>query len=138
MPCGASILMLRVIAPDAGPSFGNFDPRKFTNNNLTKAENIGFNVSSKVTSQFRLQAMIQDFSNVNCPEPYFSGELCYPASLPASCDCNFEDYCQKKTVVEIVVPIATAIIGILGGIGGVLLKQYLDNRYGKSEQHSTD
>src|SRR2546430_6003567 len=40
------------------------------------------------------------------PEPNFSGELCYPATPPARCDCNCEDYCQKKTVIEIVVPIA--------------------------------
>ncbi|CAB5322857.1 unnamed protein product [Rhizophagus irregularis] len=122
MPCGASNLSILVQAEDGG---GGYKPRNFTNDDLGKRKPIGENINAKTEHQFRIQALVVDFKNITCSDPHFKGNLCYSDYIE-SIDCT------KERSVAIGVPIATAVIGVLGGIGGVLLKQYFDRRNGSS------
>src|SRR4051812_7496429 len=74
MPCGASILLIQVVAQNGG---NVFDLRIFTSKDLNVDRNIGLNVITDKQHLFRIQARIGDSNNVTCPNPQFSGELCY-------------------------------------------------------------
>ena len=84
MPCGASTLLIQVVSQNGG---GNFDVRTFTNKNLSVVENIGTNVTADKQHLFRIQAKVDDFVNINCPNPSFSGEICYSRYVdPPDCE----------------------------------------------------
>ncbi|CAB4446551.1 unnamed protein product [Rhizophagus irregularis] len=122
MPCGASTLLIQVVSQSGG---GNFNVRTFTNNDLNVVKNIGVNVIADKQRLFRIQAKVDDFVNINCPNPSFSGELCYSKYVEPP-------DCKKERDIAIGVPIATAIIGVIGGILGVLIKQYFDSKNNKN------
>ncbi|GBC21695.2 hypothetical protein GLOIN_2v1868591 [Rhizophagus irregularis DAOM 181602=DAOM 197198] len=123
MPCGASVLLIQVISQNGG---GNYYARTFTNSDLNVVRYIGVNVIAEKYRQFRIQAKVDDFENINCPNPSFSGELCYSLYVDTP-------DCAKEKSIAIGVPIATAIIGAIGGILGVLIKQYFDHALTNSE-----
>lgn len=122
MPCGASNLSIQVQAQYGG---GGYDPRYFTNGDLGKEKYIGENINATTQQQFRIQALVVDFKNITCSDPHFKGKLCY-SKIADPIDCT------KERSVAIGVPIATTVIGVLGGIGGVLLTQYFNRRNGSS------
>ncbi|RIA93123.1 hypothetical protein C1645_874310, partial [Glomus cerebriforme] len=123
--CDASTLMIHAITPDGG---GNIKPRNFTFNDLNVVKNIAENVITKSVHQFRLQARILDFNNIKCVRPSFNGNLCFISYVPPPIPCDCESYCKKNQAIEIAVPISTAIIGIMGGVGAVLLKQFFNKK----------
>ena len=118
MPCGASTLMIQVVAQNGG---GHFVVRNFTSKDFNNNRDIGLNVFSNNQHQFRIQARVNDFKSINCPNPKFSGELCYTKYVDTP-------DCQTEKAIAIWVPIATAIIGVLGGIGGVIIKQRFERK----------
>ncbi|CAB5394905.1 unnamed protein product [Rhizophagus irregularis] len=126
MPCGASTLFIQVI-PQNG-KLDEFNVRNFTKDdvNANAEKNIGFDVRTKDQHQFRIQARAD---NLNCPDPQFKGNLCY-INYSESPDA------AKAKAISIGVPIATAIIGLIGGVGGVLLKQYFDNKANRQNNSS--
>ncbi|CAB5322870.1 unnamed protein product [Rhizophagus irregularis] len=126
MPCGASTLFIQVI-PQNG-KLDEFNVRNFTKDdvNANVEKNIGFDVRTKDQHQFRIQARAD---NLNCPDPQFKGNLCY-INYSESPDA------AKAKAISIGVPIATAIIGLIGGVGGVLLKQYFDNKANRQNNSS--
>ncbi|CAB4393418.1 unnamed protein product [Rhizophagus irregularis] len=133
MPCGASTLLIQLVSQNG---LGGFHTRTFTSNELNVAKYVGVNVTSVREHLFRIQAMVDDFTNINCINPSFSGEICYSKYVDPP-DCEREknlaiDNCKNEKVIEITVPIATAIIGVLGGIAGVLIKQRLEKKSNKS------
>jgi hypothetical protein len=137
MPCGASTLLIQVVAQNG---LGGFHIRTFTGNDLNVVRDIGVNVTSVNQHLFRIQAMVDDFQDINCSNPNFSGELCYPRYVDSP-DCEREkneaiDNCKNEKVIGITVPIATAIIGVLGGIGVVLFKQKYDKNSNNSNPPS--
>ncbi|RGB29039.1 hypothetical protein C1646_672752 [Rhizophagus diaphanus] len=116
MPCGASTLLIQLVSQNV---LGGFHIRTFNSNDLNVAKYVGINVISVREHLFRIQAMVDDFNNINCPDPSFSGEICYTRYVDPP-DCEREknlaiDNCKNEKVIEITVPIATAIIGVLGG-----------------------
>jgi hypothetical protein len=132
MPCGASNLLIQVV-PQSGRNI--FDVRTFTSENLNEDINLGRNVITDKQHLFRIQASVPDFKNISCPNPRFSGELCYPKYVDSP-DCEKEKIaaignCKNEKAIAISIPIATAIIGAIGGIGGVLIKQYFENKANK-------
>ncbi|RGB29042.1 hypothetical protein C1646_796038 [Rhizophagus diaphanus] len=124
MPCGASILFIQVIPQNGGNN--EFEVRSFTKDDVKVEKNIGLNVIANKQHQFRIQARAD---NLNCPDPQFKGDLCY-INYSESPDA------AKEKAISIAVPIATAIIGLIGGVGGVLLKQYFDNKANKQNNSS--
>ena len=114
MPCGASVFSIRVVSVPGGG--GNFDPRDFTTEDLNQPKSIGRDVNATTIHQFRIQAWIQDYDKVTCPDPSFKGEICYPSYADPP-------NCKKEEIIAIVVPIVTAIIGTLGGVLGTVVTQ---------------
>ncbi|PKY51256.1 hypothetical protein RhiirA4_546457 [Rhizophagus irregularis] len=138
MPCGASTLLIQLVSQNG---LGGFHTRTFTSNELNVAKYVGVNVTSVREHLFRIQAMVDDFTNINCTNPSFSGEICYSKYVDPP-DCEREknlaiDNCKNEKVIEITVPIATAIIGVLGGIAGVLIKQRLEKKSNKSNSSNS-
>jgi hypothetical protein len=125
MPCGASVLLIQVISQTGG---GNYYVRTFTNGDLNVVRYIGVNVIAEKHRQFRIQAKVDDFENINCHYPSFSGELCYSKYVDTP-------DCANEKSIAIVVPIATAIIGVIGGILAVLIKQYFDHALAHSAEY---
>ena len=113
MPCGASTLLVQVVSENGG---GNYDVRNFTSDDLNKQKDIGVNIIADKQHQFRIQAKVADYQNIACSDPQFSGELCYTKYVEPI-DCS------KERTIAIVVPIVTAIIGVIGGIGGTWFQQ---------------
>jgi hypothetical protein len=124
MPCGASILFIQVIPQNGG--LDEFNVRNFTKDDVNVEKNIGLDVKANKQHQFRIQARAD---NLNCPDPQFKGNLCY-INYSESPDA------AKAKAISIGVPIATAIIGLIGGVGGVLLKQYFDNKANRQNNSS--
>ncbi|GBB87974.1 hypothetical protein RclHR1_01450002 [Rhizophagus clarus] len=134
MPCGASLLLIQVVSQNGG---NNFDVRNFTIKDLNVHKNIGVNVITDKQHLFRIQANVGDFKNISCPNPRFSGELCYSRYVDPP-DCEKEktaaiNNCKNEKIIAITVPIASAIIGALGGIAIVLIKQHIDDKSNKSD-----
>lgn len=148
MPCGASVLLIQVVSQNGG---GNFDARNFTRNDLNVDKYIGVNVITDKQHLFRIQASVSDFKNISCPNPRFSGELCYARYVDAP-DCEREknamiidknkaidekntaiNNCKNEKAIVIVVPIVTAIIVAAGSIIAVIIKQYFDEKSSKCE-----
>lgn len=124
MPCGASILFIQVIPQNGG--LDEFNVRNFTKDDVNVEKNIGLDVKAIKQHQFRIQARAD---NLNCPDPQFKGNLCY-INYSESPDA------AKAKAISIGVTIATAIIGLIGGVGGVLLKQYFDNKANRQNNSS--
>ncbi|PKK68205.1 hypothetical protein RhiirC2_750620 [Rhizophagus irregularis] len=148
MPCGASELLIQVVSQNGG---GNFDARNFTRNDLNVDKYIGVNVITDKQHLFRIQASVSDFKNISCPNPRFSGELCYVRYVDPP-DCEREknamiidknaaideknaviNNCKNEKAIVIVVPIVTAIIVAAGSIIAVIIKQYFDEKSSKCE-----
>lgn len=148
MPCGASKLLIQVVSQNGG---GNFDARNFTINDLNVDKYIGVNVITDKQHLFRIQASVSDFKNISCPNPRFSGELCYARYVDPP-DCEKEknamiidknkaideknaaiNNCKNEKAIVIVVPIVTAIIVAAGSIIAVIIKQYFDEKSSKCD-----
>ncbi|PKY48745.1 hypothetical protein RhiirA4_464431 [Rhizophagus irregularis] len=159
MPCGASVLSIQVVSQNGG---GNFDARNFTRNDLNVDKYIGVNVITDKQHLFRIQASVSDFKNISCPNPRFSGELCYARYVDPP-DCEREknamiidknaaideknaainkaideknaviNNCKNEKAIVIVVPIVTAIIVAAGSILAVIAKQYFDKKSSKCD-----
>ncbi|CAB5322778.1 unnamed protein product [Rhizophagus irregularis] len=118
MPCGASTLFIQVVSQSGK---GGYTVRTFTNKDLGVLRYIGVDVIVIKEPLFRIQARVDDLVNINCPEPYFSGELCYAKYVDTP-------ECKKEKDIEIGVPIATSIFGAIGGILVIKIKQHFNNR----------
>ncbi|RIA89379.1 hypothetical protein C1645_824963 [Glomus cerebriforme] len=123
--CGATILSILLKDSTGG---GNYVVRNFTHNEL---QIIGTDVRTVEDHKFRIQAKIADFDKItgNCPTSFFSGSLCYIKYTPPPSSCSSSPLSpyncdDKNKAIEIVVPITTAIIGVIGGVIAVLLKQH--------------
>ncbi|RGB29037.1 hypothetical protein C1646_672751 [Rhizophagus diaphanus] len=99
MPCGASTLLIQVVS-QSGKDLGVL-------------RYIGVGVVVIKEPLFRIQARVDDLENINCPEPYFSGELCYAKYVDTP-------ECKKEKYIEIGVPIATSIFGAIGDFGFIM------------------
>ncbi|PKC03639.1 hypothetical protein RhiirA5_380010 [Rhizophagus irregularis] len=110
MPCGASTLLIQVVSQSGK---GSYTVRTFTNKDLGVLRYIGVGVVVIKEPLFRIQARVDDLENINCPEPYFSGELCYAKYVDTP-------ECKKEKDIEIGVPIATSIFGAIGDFGFIM------------------
>ncbi|GBB87978.1 hypothetical protein RclHR1_01450006 [Rhizophagus clarus] len=132
MPCGASNLSILVVSDNGG---GNYTVRNFTSQDLNNVQDIGHNIIVEKHHQFRIQAKVVDFNDLNCSKPSFSGKLCYSKYVvDPDCEQRLAEAikkCKSEKIITITVPIVTAIIGATGGIAGVLIKQYLDEKSNK-------
>ncbi|CAG8692862.1 14243_t:CDS:1 [Funneliformis caledonium] len=79
MPCGSSSLGIHVMPKSENPI--SFDWRTITNDSLNNEIIIGKDVIDNTI--FRMQAKSQDFNNISCSTPSFSGQICYPEYVPS-------------------------------------------------------